>query len=175
MIPAQVRRRLAQRGVVPSVSRSLRLTAPPLSRQTWRPQQRSVSKQAASAIGLRQSGASRAFTTTSRRLDDDDSFDPAAVEREADDVDVCIVGGGPAGLAAAIKLKQRANEAGNEDLRVLLLEKGGEIGDHIVSGNVLEPSSLNDLLPDWLSEENPSRFEFATPATSDSMKFLTQK
>lgn len=89
-------------------------------------------------------------------------------------MDVCIVGGGPAGLSAAIKLKQLANEAGNEDFRVLLLEKAGELGDHIVSGNVVEPSAINELIPDWLDEDNPNRFENATPATKDSMKFLTK-
>lgn len=82
-----------------------------------------------------------------------------------DEVDVCIVGGGPAGLSAAIRLKQLANEAGNEDFRVLLLEKAGELGDHIVSGNVIEPSAIEELIPDWLAEDNPNRFENATPAT----------
>ena len=67
-----------------------------------------------------------------------------------------------------------ANEAGNEGFRVLLLEKAGEIGAHIVSGNVIEPSAINELLPDWLSEDNPSRFENATPATNDKMRFLTK-
>ena len=95
-------------------------------------------------------------------------------EREVDNVDVAIVGGGPAGLSAAIKLKQLANEAGNEEFRVLLLEKAGDIGDHIVSGNVLEPSALSELLPDWNSEDNPDRFEHITPAKTDQMRFLTQ-
>ena len=81
---------------------------------------------------------------------------------------------GPAGLSAAIRLKQLANEAGNEDFRVLLLEKAGEIGAHILSGNVIEPSAVNELLPDWNSPENPSRFEDATPATHDKMRFLTK-
>ena len=106
--------------------------------------------------------------------DVDESFDPASVERESDQVDVCIIGGGPAGLSAAIRLKQLANEAGNEDFRVLLLEKAGEIGAHILSGAVIEPSSINELIPDWLDEENPSRFEHATPAGADSMRFLTK-
>ena len=81
---------------------------------------------------------------------------------------------GPAGLSAAIKLKQLANEAGNDEFRVVVLEKAGEVGDHIVSGNVIEPSAVNELLPDWLSENNPSRFENATPATKDRMRFLTK-
>jgi electron-transferring-flavoprotein dehydrogenase len=89
-------------------------------------------------------------------------------------VDVCIVGGGPAGLSAAIKLKQLANEDGNEEFRVVVLEKAGEIGAHILSGNVLEPRAINELLPDWLSEENESRFEGATPAGKGKMRFLTK-
>ena len=55
-----------------------------------------------------------------------------------------------------------------------MLEKAGELGDHIVSGNVLQPTALNELLPDWLSEDNPSRFEHVTPAKHDHMNFLTQ-
>ena len=81
---------------------------------------------------------------------------------------------GPAGLSAAIRLKQLANEAGNQEFRVLLLEKAGELGAHIVSGNVIEPSAVNELLPDWNSSDNPSRFENATPATHDKMRFLTK-
>ena len=87
---------------------------------------------------------------------------------------MCIVGGGPAGLAAAIRLKQLANEAGNDEFRILLLEKAGELGDHIVSGNVLEPVALNKLLPDWNSEDNPNRFVHITPAVKDKMRFLTK-
>lgn len=121
-------------------------------------------------------GQRRAFshTTRLRFASADDSFDPRQQEREADQVDVCIVGGGPAGLSAAIRLKQLANEAGNEDFRVLVLEKAGELGDHIVSGNVMEPSALNELLPNWNSPDNPNRFEDVTPAKKDKMKFLTK-
>ncbi|KAF2663092.1 hypothetical protein BT63DRAFT_129780 [Microthyrium microscopicum] len=115
----------------------------------------------------------RTFSLTARRPSEDE-FDPRQQDRESDQVDVCIVGGGPAGLAAAIRLKQLANEAGNEEFRVLVLEKAGEIGDHIVSGNVLEPTALNELLPDWNSDDNPNKFEFITPATKDKMRFLTK-
>ncbi|OAA67952.1 electron transfer flavoprotein-ubiquinone oxidoreductase [Niveomyces insectorum RCEF 264] len=104
----------------------------------------------------------------------DDAFDPKSIERESDEVDVCIVGGGPAGLGAAIRLKQLANEAGNEDFRVLLLEKAGEIGAHILSGAVIQPDAIQDLIPNWLDEANPERFEFATPAGGDRMRFLTE-
>ncbi|KAI6249907.1 putative electron transfer flavoprotein-ubiquinone oxidoreductase, mitochondrial [Erysiphe necator] len=99
-------------------------------------------------------------------------FEPA--ERESDLVDVCIVGGGPAGLSAAIRLKQLANKAGNEDFRVVLLEKASELGAHILSGAVIEPSAINDLLPDWLDEKNKNRFNGTTPATKDKMRFLTK-
>lgn len=121
-------------------------------------------------------GQRRALSSTTRRrlATVDDSISALHSERESDEVDVCIVGGGPAGLSAAIRLKQIANEAGNEDFRVLLLEKAGDIGDHIVSGNVIEPSALNELLPDWNSEDNPNRFADVTPATKDKMRFLTK-
>lgn len=119
---------------------------------------------------------SRKFTTSRPRCrnDDDESFDPASVERESDQVDVCIVGGGPAGLSAAIRLKQLANEAGNEDFRVLVLEKAGDMGAHILSGAVIQPSSINELIPDWLDDSNPNRFGHATPATKDKMRILTK-
>ena len=122
--------------------------------------------------------------------DVDDSFDSRQQDRESDEVDVCIVGGGtssisialtgadeligPAGLSAAIRLKQLANQAGNEEFRVLLLEKAGELGAHIVSGNVIEPSAVDELLPNWNDLDNPSRFEHATPAIKDKMRFLTK-
>jgi electron-transferring-flavoprotein dehydrogenase len=119
--------------------------------------------------------ARRPLSTTSARFyaDVDDAFDPASIERESDEVDVCIVGGGPAGLSAAIRLKQLANEAGNEDFRVLLLEKAGELGAHILSGAVIQPTAINELIPDWLDESNDNRFTGATPAGKDSMRFLT--
>lgn len=87
---------------------------------------------------------------------------------------MCIIGGGPAGLSAAIRLKQLANEAGDEDFRVLLLEKAGEIGAHILSGAVIQPDAIQDLIPEWLDEDNPDRFEFATPAGDDRMRLLTK-
>jgi electron-transferring-flavoprotein dehydrogenase len=125
---------------------------------------------------VRIAGQRRALSTTPRTrfAAEDDTFDPRSVERESDEVDVLIVGGGPAGLSAAIKLKQLATAAGNEDFRVLVLEKAGELGDHIVSGNVIEPSALDELLPDWKSEDNLNRFADITPAKEDHMYFMTK-
>jgi len=70
-------------------------------------------------------------------------------ERDQLDVDVLIVGGGPAGLAAAIKLRQLAVERGKDDLAVMLIEKAGDIGAHGISGAVVDPKGLDELLPDW--------------------------
>ncbi|TLD22962.1 hypothetical protein PspLS_07196 [Pyricularia sp. CBS 133598] len=135
-----------------------------------RPQRRLPRTTAASWTQTRLFSVSR----PRRNASEDESFDPRTVERESDEVDVCIVGGGPAGLSAAIRLKQLANEAGNEDFRVLLLEKAGELGAHIVSGAVIQPTAIDELVPDWLSEDNPDRFEHATPAGTDRMRFLTK-
>lgn len=90
--------------------------------------------------------------------------------RESDEVDVCIVGGGPSGLAAAIKLKQLDLEHGSGELRVVLLEKAPDMGAHILSGAVLEPTALDELLPEW--KDNPP--SPLTPVTSGSMKYLTK-
>ena len=90
-------------------------------------------------------------------------------ERESMQYDVVIVGAGPAGLAAAIRLKQLAAERSLE-VSVCILEKGSEVGAHILSGAVMDPRSLNELLPDWQQQGAPLN----APVTEDRFLFLTQ-
>ncbi|PPK46277.1 electron-transferring-flavoprotein dehydrogenase [Trinickia symbiotica] len=84
--------------------------------------------------------------------------------------DVVIVGGGPAGLSAAIRLKQRAAEKGTE-MGVCVLEKGSEIGAHILSGAVMDPRALTELFPDWKARGAPLTVE----VTEDRFLFLSEK
>src|ERR1700754_2631056 len=93
--------------------------------------------------------------------------DAPEIVREAMDYDVVIVGAGPAGLGAAIRLKQLAAAAGAE-VSVAVLEKGSEVGAHILSGAVIDPRALNELIPDWQARGAP----LETPVTEDHYLML---
>ncbi len=88
------------------------------------------------------------------------------IQRESMEYDVVIVGAGPAGLATSIKLKQL-----NPDLNVCILEKGSEVGAHILSGNVFETRALDELIPDWKEKGAPIK----TKVKKEKFLFLGKK
>ncbi len=94
----------------------------------------------------------------------------AETERESMEFDVVIVGGGPAGLATGIRLMQLAAENGQE-LNIVVLEKGSEIGAHILSGNVFDPRALTELFPDWAERGAPIK----SAVTGDDIHYLTSE
>lgn len=114
------------------------------------------------------SSASSSSLSSARRWFSDDADDALAEEEPRDvmEADVVIVGAGPAGLGAAIRLKQL-----NPDLEVTVVEKGAEVGAHILSGNVFEPRALDELLPDWREMDG---CPIETKATKDVMLLLTE-
>ena len=95
-------------------------------------------------------------------------YDDTPIERESMEFDVVIIGAGPAGLCAAIRLKQLEAEKGNE-ISVVVVEKGSEVGAHILSGAVLDPKALDELLPDWRDD---SDCPIDTPVTKEKFLYM---
>src|ERR1041385_666908 len=91
-------------------------------------------------------------------------------ERVTLEVDALVVGGGPAGLAAAYHLRQLLNKANRSDATIAVLEKGKEIGAHIISGAVMDPRGIDELMPDWKEKGAPVE----KPVDEDHVLFLTK-
>ncbi|XP_063927627.1 electron transfer flavoprotein-ubiquinone oxidoreductase, mitochondrial [Zophobas morio] len=100
--------------------------------------------------------------------DNDPRWKEVNMERFADETDILIIGGGPAGMSAAIRAKQLAEKDGKE-LRVCVVEKASQVGGHILSGAVIQPTALDELIPDWAEKGAPLK----TPVKEDKFGILT--
>ena len=138
----------------------------------------------------------RSFSSSSSSTDEENEEELEEEPRESMAFDVLIVGGGPAGLAASIKIKQLCIEH-NKDLSVCVIDKGSEIGAHILSGNVFDPKAMEELFPQWANSSNNidnakdenddddkqqhwtdvffnSQGSYATPVADDNFQVLTE-
>ncbi|KAJ1976334.1 hypothetical protein H4R34_004019 [Dimargaris verticillata] len=129
-----------------------------------------------SPLALSESLVTRCISTTSstclegklEECEEPATEDPRIAERFVEDTDTVVVGAGPAGLAAAIRIKQLAQER-DQDIRVIVVEKAGELGAHTLSGAVIEITALDELLPNWKELGAPLN----QPALKDEMKYFT--